>query len=204
MALAAKPKNVAGLAYAEIEDEEMKDDDTDESYTYAFTSSSDTEAPLLAPHMTAMLEVTGPAISSFPLVIRAILDNGCPSTVISEDLTTKLRLHHFLLEKCEDNLISLMDLPLKCTEYVRLEAAVGHGAWKLKVFRAKVNAGLPVPLLLGIPFLSAKRLVLDIEENTAIDKQTGFDIIHPRKASHPDPQPPTQLCSPKSTKQRKR
>ncbi|KAG6858912.1 hypothetical protein C0995_012986 [Termitomyces sp. Mi166 len=57
MALAAKPKNIAGLAYMEpAGDDEMRDKDTDESYTYAITSSSDTEAPLSAPHMTTMLE----------------------------------------------------------------------------------------------------------------------------------------------------
>ncbi|KAG6876793.1 hypothetical protein C0992_011716 [Termitomyces sp. T32_za158] len=89
MALAAKPKKVAGLAYIEPdEDAETRDEDTDESYTYARSSSSDTEAPLSAPHMTTMLEVTGLAISSFPLSVRVILDNGCPSTVISDDLVS--------------------------------------------------------------------------------------------------------------------
>ncbi|KAG6860062.1 hypothetical protein C0995_016341, partial [Termitomyces sp. Mi166 len=180
MALAEKPKNVAGLAYMKpAGDDEMRDKDTDESYMYTITSSSDTEAPLSAPHMTTMLEVTGLAISSFPLSIRAILDNGCPSTVISDDLVLKLGLRCFPLARSEDNLTSLSDSPLKCTEFVRLEATVGNGAWKSKVFRAKVNVVLPVPLLLGIPFLSAEHLVLDIEANTATDKQMGFNIVHP-------------------------
>ncbi|KAG6883543.1 hypothetical protein C0992_008516 [Termitomyces sp. T32_za158] len=181
MALAAKPKKVAGLAYIEPdEDAETRDEDTDESYTYARSSSSDTEAP-------PMLEVTGPAISSFPLSVRAILDNGCPSTVISDDFVLKLGLRRFLLAKHEDNLTSLTDSPLKCTEYVRLEATVGNRVWKSKAFRAKVNVGLPVPLLLGIPFLSAENLVLDIKENTAVDKTMGIDIIHPHKAVHSIP-----------------
>ncbi|KAG5725077.1 hypothetical protein E4T56_gene10250 [Termitomyces sp. T112] len=190
MALAVKPKQVAGLAYLEPDkDTVMRDEDTDESYTYAPTSSSDIEAPLSAPHMTAMLEVTGPAISSFPLSVRAILDNGCPSTVISDELVSKLGLRRFPLAKSEDNLTSLTDSPLICTEYIRLEATVGKGAWRSKVFRAKVNVGLPVPLLLGIPFLLAEHLVLDIEANTATDKRTGFDIVHPRRSPNPAPTP---------------
>ncbi|KAG5353040.1 hypothetical protein C0989_011008 [Termitomyces sp. Mn162] len=175
MALAAKPKNVAGLAYVEpMEDKEMRDKDMDESYTYATMSSPDSEAPLSAPHMMTMLEVTGPAISFSPLSIRAILDNGCPSTVISDELVSKLRLHCFPLACHEDNLTSLTDSPLKCTEFVQLEVTVGNRAWKLKVIRVKVNIRLPVPLLLGILFLSAENLILDIKANTAIDKMDGF------------------------------
>ncbi|KAG5725083.1 hypothetical protein E4T56_gene10298 [Termitomyces sp. T112] len=203
MALAAKPKQVAGLAYLEPdEDAVMRDEDTDESYTYAPTSSSDIEAPLSAPHMTAMLEVTGPTISSFPLSVRVILDNGCPSTVISDELVSKLGLRRFPLAKSEDNLTSLTDSPLTCTKYVRLEATVGKGAWRSKVFRAKVNVGLPVPLLLGIPFLLAEHLVLDIEANTATDKRTGFNIVHP--CCSPNPAPTPSAHTPPSNPPKKR
>ncbi|KAG6860649.1 hypothetical protein C0995_009070 [Termitomyces sp. Mi166 len=105
--LAAKLKTIAGLAYAEpVSDEEIRDEDMDDSYMYAIMSSS-MDPPLSAPHMTVALEVTGPAFSSSPLSVHAILDNG-------------------------------------------------------------------------IPFLSAKKLVLDIEDNTAVDKHTGFDIVNLR------------------------
>ncbi|KAG6881185.1 hypothetical protein C0995_002688, partial [Termitomyces sp. Mi166 len=94
-ALAAKPKSIAGLVYVEpTSEDKIKDEDTDESYTYAIKSSSP-EPPLSAPHMTVMLEMTGPSIISFPLSVCAILDNGCPSTVIDADLIAKLGLQRF-------------------------------------------------------------------------------------------------------------
>ncbi|KAG6895964.1 hypothetical protein C0993_008933 [Termitomyces sp. T159_Od127] len=190
MALAAKLKTVTGLAYIEpASEDEARDDDTDDSYTYAPTFSSP-EPPLSAPHMMVTLEVTGPAISSSPLSIHAMLDNGCPSTVISNDLVKTLGLQRFRLHKSEDNLTSLTKNALRCKEYVRLEATVGNGAWRSAVFRAKVNVGLPVPLILGIPFLSAEKLVLDINDNTAVDKRTGFNIVNACPLSSPLTHPP--------------
>ncbi|KAG6876612.1 hypothetical protein C0993_001927 [Termitomyces sp. T159_Od127] len=64
-------------------------------------------------------------------------------------------------------------------EYISLEVTVSNGAWKSRTFKAKVNVGLSVPLLLGIPFMSAKNPILDIKANTAIDKHTRFNIVNP-------------------------
>ncbi|KAG5335951.1 hypothetical protein C0989_012512 [Termitomyces sp. Mn162] len=134
MALAAKPKNVTGLAYVEPMDEgEIRDKDTDDLYI--------------------------------------------------EELIKKLGLKRFPLTQNEDNLTSLTQSPLSSHEYICLEATVSNGAWKSKVHKAKVNVGLPVPLLLGIPFMSAENLVLDIKAHTAIDKCTGFNIANPLPSS---------------------
>jgi hypothetical protein len=61
-----------------------------------------------------------------------------------------------------------------------LELASGNGSWKSSVFRAKVNTGLPVPLILGIPFLSSHHIVIDANARTAKDKRSGYDLLHPR------------------------
>ncbi|KAG6884769.1 hypothetical protein C0993_008425 [Termitomyces sp. T159_Od127] len=190
MALAARPKAVAGLAYAETaSNKEIGDKDMDDSYTYANTSSS----MLSASHMTVTMEVMGSATHSSPLYVCVILNNGCPSTVISNEFATKLGLRRFRLPKCKDNLISLTKDPLTCNKYVTLEATVGNGAWKSEVFQEKLNVHLPVPLVLGIPLLSAKKLVLDIGDNTAVDKHTGFDIVNLKHTLTPtSPIPLTQ------------
>ena len=44
--------------------------------------------------------------------------------------------------------------------------------------KAKVNIGLSVPLILGMPFLSAEHVVIDAHDRTAIDKRTGFDLLN--------------------------
>ena len=51
------------------------------------------------------------------------------------------------------------------------------------MFRAKVNTGLPVPLILGMPFLSTQHIVIDSNSHTAKDKQTGYDLLNPEVPS---------------------
>ncbi|KAG5349206.1 hypothetical protein C0989_005263, partial [Termitomyces sp. Mn162] len=119
-ALATKNKTVAGYAYAE----EICDNDTDSD---SYVPPSD--PPLTGQHMKAMVELSGPSIPSFPISVKALLDNGCSSTVISDALVTCLGLRHFPLPKKEDNLTSLSELPLHCKEYVKLELLAGKGAW---------------------------------------------------------------------------
>lgn len=127
-------------------------------------------SPLTVPHLVATLDVFGPNISEFPLPISALLDNGCPSTVISSALVKQLGLHQYPLPPTEDNLLSLSESPLPCKEYVRIELSSGNGGWKSTVFRVKVNLGLPVPLIHGMPFLSSQYIVVDANTCTAKDK----------------------------------
>ena len=126
-----------------------------------------------------MLDAFGPNISEFPLSVPALLDIGCPSVVINSNLVDELGLHQYPLPLEEDNLSSLSESPLSCKEYVRLELLSGNGSWKSTVFRAKVNTSLPVPLILGMPFLSSQHIIIDPELRTAKDKSTGYDLLNP-------------------------
>ncbi|KIJ38150.1 hypothetical protein M422DRAFT_259304 [Sphaerobolus stellatus SS14] len=85
------------------------DDDTDDLYVPPFTHFT-------IPHLYAMLNLTGPSIVGFPLSMKALLDIGCPSTVISATLVEQLGLHCFALPAEEDNLSSLSDSPLQCKD----------------------------------------------------------------------------------------
>jgi hypothetical protein len=99
--------------------------------------------------------------------------------VINSDLANDLGLRRYPLPPKEDNLSSLSESPLSCREYVKLELSSGNGSWKSTVFRAKINVGLPVPLILGMPFLSSQHIVIDSNARTAKDKRTGYDLLHP-------------------------
>ena len=177
MALAAK--KLAALATASssrlpvaavISKEEARDDETD---SYVDTP------PFSVPHLVAKLDAFGPNISEFPLSISAMLDIGSPSVVISADLVNDLGLRRYPLPPEEDNLRSLSESSLSCREYVKLELSSGNGSWRSTVFRAKINVGLPVPLLLGMPFLSSHHIVIDTNSRTAKDKRTGYDLLNP-------------------------
>jgi len=99
--------------------------------------------------------------------------------VISDELVTQLGLRRFPLPTNEDNLCSLSETPLQCRKYVRVEITSGNGMWKSKTFRAKVHIGLPVPLILGMPFLSSEHIVIDTYHRTAIDPVSGLDLLNP-------------------------
>ena len=199
MALAAKPRTGASssrlpAAAAISQVNEARDDETD-SYV---------DPPLTVPHLVAVLDAFGPNISEFPLSVPALLDIGCPSVVISSTLVNELGLRRYPLPPEEDNLSSLTESPLSCKEYVKLELTSGNGSWKSTVFRAKVNIGLPVSLILGMPFLSSQQIIIDPSSRTAKDKRTGYDLLNPEipirswppERVIPPPTPPKARLSP--------
>lgn len=198
MALAAKPQTTSSThltTVAAISQIGAQDVDTD---SYVDTS------PLTVPHVVATLDAFGPNISEFPLSIPALLDISCPSVVINSNLADKLGLHRYPLPPEEDNLSSLSKSPLSCREYVKMELSSGNGSWKSRVFWAKVNTGLPVPLILGMPFLSSHHIIIYSESRTAKDKHTGYDLLSPEIPTRswapervvPPPTPPRPLRTP--------
>ncbi|KAJ7649492.1 hypothetical protein DFH06DRAFT_912706, partial [Mycena polygramma] len=140
-------------------------------------------SPLTVPHLYANVTLSGPSVSEFPIPVRSLLDIGCPSIVISDKLVKQLGLRRFPLPAEEDNLSSLSESPLSCTEYVKLKVSSGDGNWTSRVVRAKVNVGLCIPLILGMPFLSGEHIVIDSACRTAVDKRTGFDLLN--NPTHP-------------------
>jgi hypothetical protein len=123
---------------------EKKDDKTD-SYV-----PSPPDIPFTVNQLYTTLHTTGPHITKFPIPIQALMDIGCPSTMINEALCDHLGLCWYLLPKSENNLSSLSEMPPKCEEYVKLELQLGQGAWKSGVHKMKVNKGSPFPIILGI------------------------------------------------------
>jgi hypothetical protein len=87
------------------------------------------------PHLFTSLSVTGPLLTEFPTTIRALIDVGCPCTVISQELCESIGLRRYKLPAREDNLSSLTNSPLSCTEYVKLELQSGQGRWKSGVIK---------------------------------------------------------------------
>ena len=53
------------------------------------------------------LHARGPHIMEFPIPVQALMDIGCPCTVINAELCNHLGLHQYLLPMSENNLLSL-------------------------------------------------------------------------------------------------
>jgi len=68
---------------------------------------------------------------------------------------------------------------VKLTEYVKLQLYDPNCWWFSKTICAIIAPGLCSPVILGLPFLSHNRIVINHHAWTAIDKTTGFDILNP-------------------------
>ena len=142
-----------------------KDDETD-----LYIPPPTVNPPFSIPQLYTTLQATGPLITEFPIPVQALMDIGCPCTVISSELCNRLGLHRYPLPKRENILSSLSQLPLNCKEYVKLELHLGLGAWKSGVHKMKVNKGLPFQIILGMPWLSSEQILIDLHEWTAVVK----------------------------------
>ena len=56
-----------------------------------------------------------------------------------------------------------------------------------------IAPGLCTPVILGLPFLSFNKLVIDYDARTCIDKRNSYDLLNPACPSPPDPSPPAVL-----------
>jgi hypothetical protein len=137
---------------------EGKDNETDLYVT------SPPDIPFTINQLYTTLHATGPLITEFPIPIQALMDIGCPCTVISAELCDCLGLCWYLLPTSKNNLLSLSQMLLTCKEYVKLELQSGQGAWKSRVHKMKVNKGLPFPIILGMPWLSSEQILIDLHE----------------------------------------
>lgn len=141
--------------------------------------TSDSYVPFTVPHLFADMTTTGPSITGLPIPVRALLDIGCPCTVINGALATQLGLRRYRLPAREDNLSTVNSERLPCTEYVKLRVSSGNGSWKSSTMRAKINNELCVPLILGMPFLSSEHIVIDTRARSAVDTRTGYNLLAP-------------------------
>ena len=148
----------AGPMAAATAKREERDNETD-SYI-----PPPTDMPFTVNQLYTTLHTTGPLITEFPIHVQALMDIGCPYTVISAELCNCLGLCQYLLPTTENNLSSLSQMPLNCKEYVKLELQSGKGAWRSKIHKMKVNKGLPFPIILGMPWLSSEQILIDPHE----------------------------------------
>ena len=82
---------------------------------------------------------------------------------------------------------------------MKLELKLDRGLWKSEVHQMKVNKGLPFSIILGMPFLSSEKIVIDPDEQTAIDKCSGYDLINPPPLTLRPPSTP-QIIPPPTPK----
>jgi len=139
-------------------------------------------APFRVPHLFWRCSVSSPT-GSFPLTFDTLIDDGSHTVLICEELVDTLGLRHHLLPNPEEVELAMQTgkkkVIVKLTEYVKLQLYNLNSWWTSKTVCAILAPGLCSPIILGLPFLSHNHIVIDHHARTAIDKTTGFDILHP-------------------------
>jgi hypothetical protein len=123
--------------------------------------------------------------------VNALFDHGSHAVLISENCAKSLGLRRRKLPVPETVQLA-METGGKQTEYVlhdwvKLKLRDPSSFWTAKSVRAIVAPGLCAPVILGLPFLAHNNIVMDHSARTAVDKASGFDLLHPVPPPPPSP-----------------
>ena len=78
------------------------------------------------------------------------------------------------------------------SEHVKLQLHNPSYFWSSKSVHAIIAPSSCAPMILGLPFLVHNNIVVDAPSRTVIDKNTGFNLLHP-VAPPPPPAPKIKL-----------
>src|SRR6202000_1113859 len=85
---------------------------------------------------------------------------------------------------------------VEVSEWVPIRIESRDGKWKSIEMRAKVVHHLIRPVILGIPFLCAHRLIHDFGSGTLIDPASGHDLLVDLITPAPELTPPSKPTEP--------
>ena len=168
--------------------------DTDES-------ASDV-SPSAFPHIVWHAAAFGQR--EFPDTVECLLDTGAnlilirPETAADLGLTPQRLRHPIPISTALDDPRSPPSVFLD--HYVTLSLSSQNLRWTFRTFRAIIAPNLCSPIILGLPFFVRNEILLDPSLNTAIHKQTGFDLLNEDTLPLPPPPRPHHLLRRKQFK----
>jgi hypothetical protein len=167
-------------------------------HDYCTVSLSD---PASRWHSNSVRAIVAPNLCSS--ITTSMIDCGCPTVLIREDLCNSLGLQKRKLHKPESFDVALHDYPrvkksVILHDYCTVSLSDPASRWHSNSVRAIVAPNLCSSIILGLPFLAHNDIVIDIAARTAIYKKSGFDLMNPG----PVPIPPKPKMSPKDKRDR--
>ena len=142
-------------------------------------------APFFESHMFWKCCVVGAEVNetgASPFVLRSLIDHGSHAVLIQEDLVDTLGLRRRALPKPETVSMAMGDggeRSYTLTEWVKIQLYDPTSGWTSSSVRAVIAPNLCSPIILGLPFLSHNKIVVDAELRTVIQKDTNIDLLHP-------------------------
>ncbi|KAF7759859.1 hypothetical protein Agabi119p4_11554 [Agaricus bisporus var. burnettii] len=117
--------------------------------------------------------------------VKALIDHGSPTVLISYDLATRLSLRQTTLHRR-----ILMESPLgdeqgkscgrsEITQETSLKIFSCDGQWTAQPVRALIVPHLHLDLILGLNFLTTNKIVVDAETRSVFAKDSGYQLLQP-------------------------
>jgi len=134
-------------------------------------------APITVEHLIWEANVFGG--NEFPTRMNCLLDNGAHLVLIRPETVTDLALP---IRKLKEPVGVTLALQGTITEtilhdYVTLELSSLNNQWSSKPVKALIAPNLCENILLGLPFLTHNKIVVDHDNRTAIAKDSGFNLL---------------------------
>jgi hypothetical protein len=153
-------------------------------------TASEILAPLSVPHLFWNCTISGP-VGTLPISFSALIDYGSHLVLISDKFIKSLQLHRPTLAEPLEVEMAMPESGLKnvvqLRDWVKLSLYDQVGSWTSKTVRAVIAPSLCAPVILGLPFLQHNKIVIDHDARTAIDKESGFDLLNPTPPPPPKP-----------------
>ena len=164
------------------------------------TDSSDDEyvdTPLFVPHLLWQALILNPNGHTLPRPTTMLIDGGCPTVLIREDVASSFELRRFCLLEPQQLGNAWGEENKVATEWVKLNVSSVCSSWSSRMVRAIVAPRLCAPVLLGRPFLKFNDIDVDHRNDRVIYTPTGLDLLH-----IPIPMPPPITLTPQQRRNR--
>jgi hypothetical protein len=126
-------------------------------------------------HLLWPCHIHGAASSPSP-VIHALIDHGCPTVLISCRVVNGLGLRRFAL----DTSLSLGGVgggSFSCTDFVKLRLHSLDSKWTACTVRALIINQLPFDMILGLEWLKANKIIVDMGEHSVVAGPSAYVLI---------------------------
>ncbi|KAJ3769060.1 hypothetical protein FB446DRAFT_813472 [Lentinula raphanica] len=142
--------------------------------------SSDDCGPVSLPHLMWKAVIRGP-LTGDPFMDECLLDDGCPFVLIRADIVDRLGLTRrrlpspqtldVAMNKDSKNKVVVDECCILTPEDVSQK-------WFSRPVKALIVPVLCAPVILGLPFLTRNRIIIDYSSRSVIAKDSGFDLLH--------------------------
>jgi hypothetical protein len=147
-------------------------------------SDSDMSIPLSEKHLRDCKINDGCTTAT----VTGMLDTGAHIALIDKNVVKRLQLKIHKLKKALPITVALNDSTTHrryLDSYVFLSVTSTDNVWNATRTRFLVTSSLCTSILFGLPWLKRNRIVIDVERRSAINKDSGYNLLQPAESQKP-------------------